>query len=74
MGLYVDKWPQGMALGLRPGNLATTLAQLYRISDEVWFVAGDRSTDLSWYNKRHQLTKVFVVTELFMLQDKSQGF
>ena len=67
MGLYVDKWPQGMALGIRPANLATTVAQLYRISDEVWYLAGDRSTDLSWYNKRHQLTKVFVVTELFML-------
>lgn len=74
MSLYIDKWPQAMALGLRPENLPTTLSQLFKISDEIWYLAGDRSTDIKWYNKRHLLTKVYIVTELFMLQDKSQGF
>lgn len=74
MSLYIDKWPQGMALGLRPENLSTTLSQLYKISDEIWYLAGDRSTSFEWYNKRHQLLKVYIAAELYMLQDKSQGF
>lgn len=74
MSLYIEKWPQAMAIGLRPENLSTTLSNLYKISDEIWYVAGDRSTHISWYNKRHQLTKLYIVTELYMLQDKSQGF
>lgn len=53
MSLYIDKWPQGMALGLKPENLPTTLSQLYKISDEIWYLAGDRSIDINWYNKRH---------------------
>ena len=71
---YLDKWPQGMALGLKPQNLTTTMSQLYNISDEIWYLAGDRSTDINWYTKRHLLTKVYCLTELYMIQDKSQGF
>ena len=60
-----------MVIGLKPENLPKTLSQLYKISDEIWYLAGDRSIDINWYNKRHQLTKVYIVTELYMLQDKS---
>ena len=74
MSLYIDKWPQGMVIGLKPENLPKTLSQLYKISDEIWYLAGDRSIDINWYNKRHQLTKIYIVTELYMLQDKSQGY
>ena len=60
-----------MVIGLKPENLPKTLSQLYKISDEIWYLAGDRSIDINWYNKRHQLTKIYIVTELYMLQDKS---
>lgn len=59
---------------MKPQNLPTTLSQIYKISDEIWYLAGDRSIDINWYTKRHMLTKVYCLTELYMLQDKSEGF
>lgn len=71
---YIDKWPQAMALGLQPRNLPTTLEQLHAISDEIWHLAGDKSTDLNWYTKRALLTKVYVMTETHMIADKSEDY
>ena len=62
-----------MALGLKPRNLPTTLLQLHNISDEIWDLAGDKSTDYNWYTKRAILTKIYVATEVYMLQDKSNN-
>ena len=71
---YIDKWPQAMALGLKPQNLTTTLGQLHSISDEIWYLAGDKSKDYNWYTKRALLTNVYVLTETFMITDKSENF
>ena len=48
-------WPQAMALGALPHNAGTTAHHLGVAVDEVWFFAGDRSTDLHsvyWYTRR----------------------
>jgi ubiquinone biosynthesis protein COQ9 len=45
-----------MALGLKPQNLPTTLSKLGAISDEIWYLSGDQSTDINWYTKRALLT------------------
>ena len=37
-------------------------------------MSGDKSTDFNWYTKRSLLTKVYVMTELHMVQDKSEDF
>ena len=71
---YIEKWPQAMALGLKPQNLTTTLGQLHSISDEIWYLAGDKSKDYNWYTKRALLTNVYVLTETFMITDKSENF
>ena len=71
---YIDKWPQAMLLGLRHYNLSTTLHKLFAISDEICFQAGDRSTDSSWYVQRSMLLKVYCLTEIHMLADKSENF
>ena len=63
-----------MALGLQPSNVSTTLSQLASISDEIWKHSGDQSTDINWYTKRALLTNIYVLTETFMLQDKSPNF
>ena len=39
----------------------------------MWYAVGDRSLDGRWYTKRAALSSVFVATELYMLQDKSEG-
>ncbi|KAG6597795.1 RpsU-divergently transcribed protein [Phytophthora cinnamomi] len=67
-------WPQGMAAGALPQNAPGTAKRLAKISDEIWYFAGDKSTDMSWYTKRAILTGIYASTELFMLSDKSPNF
>ena len=70
----IATWPQGMALGALPQNAPHTAKKLIQLSDEIWYFAGDKSTDLSWYTKRAILTGIYASTELFMLNDKSPDF
>lgn len=67
-------WPQGMAVGALPQNAPTTAQKLAKLSDEIWYFAGDKSTDFSWYTKRAILTGIYASTELFMLNDKSLDY
>ncbi|EEY57962.1 ubiquinone biosynthesis protein COQ9 [Phytophthora infestans T30-4] len=67
-------WPQAMAIGALPQNAPGTAKRLAQLSDEIWYFAGDKSTDLSWYTKRAILTGIYASTELFMLNDKSPNF
>lgn len=67
-------WPQGMAAGALPQNAPSTAKRLAKLSDEIWYFAGDKSTDFSWYTKRAILTGIYASTELFMLNDKSPNF
>lgn len=44
---------------------------LYRTVDNVWYAAGDTSTDFNFYTKRLILAGVYSTTLLFWLDDKS---
>lgn len=57
-----------------PSNTATSVAELARLADEIWFLAGDSSVDTSWYTKRASLAAVYSAAEVFMTQDQSSGF
>ena len=35
-----------MYLGIDPANLGRTLLQIHKVSDEIWYQAGDRSLDV----------------------------
>lgn len=70
----LSTWPQAMALGALPPNAPTTFQKLAKMSDEIWYFAGDKSTDASWYTKRALLTGIYASTELFLLSDHSPGF
>lgn len=63
-----------MALGVHPYYIQNTMHRIHKISDHLWFVAGDSSTDLNWYTKRAYLSSVFVATELYFIQDKSEDY
>ncbi|KAJ0397885.1 hypothetical protein ATCC90586_006471 [Pythium insidiosum] len=67
-------WPQAMAIGALPQNAPGTMQKLGRLADEIWYFAGDKSTDASWYTKRAILTGIYASTELFMLSDESPNF
>lgn len=59
---YLSNWPEAMALGAQPPNVHLTMTKLATLSDEIWYSAGDRSTDLSWYTKRAMLTGIYAST------------
>ncbi|KAJ3059651.1 Ubiquinone biosynthesis protein coq9, mitochondrial [Podochytrium sp. JEL0797] len=71
---YLNQWPDALALMAMPSNAPHSLKNLSALVDEIWFVAGDRSTDMNWYSKRVMLAGVYTSTELFMTQDKSPNF
>ncbi|TMW56493.1 hypothetical protein Poli38472_006503 [Pythium oligandrum] len=70
----ISTWPQAMALGALPQHAPSTMQKLATLSDEIWYFAGDKSTDASWYTKRALLTGIYASTELFMLTDESLNF
>jgi ubiquinone biosynthesis protein COQ9 len=35
------------------------MGELARLVDEMWFLAGDKSVDFSWYTKRATLSAVY---------------
>lgn len=58
----------------KASNIPVSLAELARLSDEIWFLAGDTSVDTSWYTKRASLSLIYSSTEVFMTQDTSADF
>jgi ubiquinone biosynthesis protein COQ9 len=69
---YRRTWAGAMALGASPLALPETLRLLAVASDEIWWAAGDRSTDASWYSRRVLLMGLSAVAETFMLTDETQ--
>lgn len=54
-----------------PWNSAAALKTLYCTVDLMWRLAGDKSTDFSFYTKRITLAAVYSSTLLFWLDDMS---
>jgi ubiquinone biosynthesis protein COQ9 len=50
-------------------NLPLAARLLYRTTDAIWFAAGDRATDFSFYTKRGLLAGVYASTILYWLGD-----
>ncbi|KAL2093480.1 hypothetical protein ACEWY4_010792 [Coilia grayii] len=71
---YIDTWPQAMSILILPHNIPHSLKHLSTLMDDIWYYAGDRSTDMNWYTKRAALTGIYNTTELVMLQDSSPDF
>ncbi|KAI9843119.1 MAG: Ubiquinone biosynthesis protein coq9, mitochondrial, partial [Thelocarpon superellum] len=60
---------QALAIMAQPSHISSSMAELARLSDEMWFLAGDVGVDGSWYTKRASLAAVYSSAELFMTQD-----
>lgn len=56
-----------------PQNAALGARLLYRTVDTIWYAAGDRSTDFSFYTKRALLAGVYGATLLYWVDDRSDG-
>ncbi|XP_067834696.1 LOW QUALITY PROTEIN: ubiquinone biosynthesis protein COQ9, mitochondrial [Heptranchias perlo] len=68
---YIGSWPQAMSILLMSQNIPESLRSLTSMVDEIWYYAGDKSTDLNWYTKRATLAGIYSSTELVMVQDSS---
>jgi ubiquinone biosynthesis protein COQ9 len=65
---------QALAIMAQPTYVPASLAELARLADEIWFLAGDTSVDSSWYTKRASLSAIYSASEVFMTQDTSTDF
>lgn len=58
----------------QPSYVPQAVAELGRLSDDIWFLAGDTSVDTSWYTKRATLSALYAASELHQTQDTSIDF
>lgn len=57
-----------------PHHLGQASRLLYQTVNEIWYYAGDTSTDYNFYTKRGLLAWVYSATFLYWLRDQSEGF
>jgi len=70
----VGRWQEALAIMAQPSYVPASIAELARLVDEIWFLAGDASVDTSWYTKRASLSAIYSASEVFMTQDQSTDF
>tara|TARA_B100000989_G_C19392206_1_gene406229 strand:+ start:193 stop:804 length:612 start_codon:yes stop_codon:yes gene_type:complete len=54
-----------------PQNIIFSNKILFKISDEIWFISGDRSLDFNFYSKRFILMNIYLATFIFWINDDS---
>ncbi len=62
---------RAMAWLVLPSQAPRLARIIARMADAVWFAAGDKSADMSWYSKRAILAAVLSATLLYWLSDGS---
>ena len=63
---------RGLVFLAMPGNATLGLRLLNDTVNELWYAAGDRSADFSYYTKRVMLAAVLSSTTLFWTNDSSK--
>ena len=57
---------------LKPNMIFSSNKTLFKIADEIWFLAGDKSTDYNYYTKRIILMNIYAITFSFLVFDNSK--
>ncbi|EFQ97429.1 ubiquinone biosynthesis protein COQ9 [Nannizzia gypsea CBS 118893] len=70
----IQHWQDALAVMSLPANISSSLHELYELSSDILYLAGDRSVDSSWYSKRLSVSTVYATAEITMTEDKSEGF
>lgn len=63
---------RAMTVLANPCHAAASVRSLARTVDAIWYAAGDRSADFSWYTKRAILASVYSATLLFWLNEANE--
>lgn len=69
---YKEAVRRALAVLALPQNAQAAATCTARTVDAIWYAAGDRSADLSWYSKRAILAAVYSTTLLFWVRDTSE--
>ena len=70
---YKEAVRTSISLTAMPINAKISLNILYRTCNSMWRIAGDKSTDFSFYTRRISLAAVYTSTLLFWLNDNSDN-
>ncbi|KAK1826837.1 COQ9-domain-containing protein [Podospora conica] len=70
----VGSLQEALAIMAQPSYAPSSVRELALLSDEIWYLAGDVAVDPSWYTKRASLAGIYAAAELFMTNDRSEGF
>ena len=68
---YKEAVRTSISLTAMPINAKISLKILYKTCNSMWRIAGDKSTDFSFYTRRISLAAVYTPTLLFWLNDNS---
>jgi ubiquinone biosynthesis protein COQ9 len=66
---YKEAIRRALAVLALPGNATTAAGCTARTVDAIWYAAGDRSADFSWYTRRASLGAIYAATLAFWLRD-----
>jgi ubiquinone biosynthesis protein COQ9 len=69
-----SKLGEALSIMMLPKNLPESVEELHALSDEICYLANDRSNGFNWYAKRGSLSAVYSASELFMSQDLSTDY
>jgi ubiquinone biosynthesis protein COQ9 len=74
----VEPWREAVRRALTvlalPQHAPLAPRLLYETVDGIWYAAGDRATDFSFYTKRATLAGIYAATLLYWLEDRSPDF
>ena len=59
-------------INLRSRSPNNSLKILFNISDEIWFLAGDKSLDFNFYSKRFILMNIYLNSFLYLISQKNR--
>ena len=61
-------------INLRSRSPNNSLKILFNISDEIWFLAGDKSLDFNFYSKRFILMNIYLNSFLYLISQKNTDY
>jgi ubiquinone biosynthesis protein COQ9 len=71
---YREFLKQKIKFGANPKNNIFALKQAYNIANTLWYAAGDKSTDFSFYTKRMTLSALYTAVLIKFSRDYSYQF
>jgi len=60
-------------INLKSKSPNNSLKILFNISDEIWFLAGDKSLDFNFYSKRFILMNIYLNSFLYLISQKNRN-